>query len=108
MTGLTGRAGGHTEGENAMADKAYMVGAYVSNDDPLLRVRGFVPLPAEYATLAEAVAGAEADYRKTDTPGAAVRFVVYGSDAGDAVVEVSRGGPFQAAGFYKVALVEIG
>jgi hypothetical protein len=88
-----------------MADKVYVVGAYVSNDDPLLRVRAFVPLPDEYPTLAGAVAAAEQDYRQNDTPGADVSFVVYRADSGDAVVEVSRGGPFRTAGFYKVALV---
>lgn len=91
-----------------MADRVYVVGAYVSNDDPLLRVRTFVPLPAEYRTLDEAVAAAERDYRVNDTPTADVAFVVYRSAAGDAVVEVSRGGPFQTAGFYKVAVVETG
>ena len=42
-----------------MADRVFVVGAYVANDDPLLRVRAFVPLPAEHKTLAEAVAAAE-------------------------------------------------
>jgi hypothetical protein len=88
-----------------MADKVYVVGAYVSNDDPLLRVRAFIPLPAEYRTLGEAVAAAERDYRQNDSPGADVRFVVYRAESGDAVVEVSRGGPFLTAGFYKVACV---
>jgi hypothetical protein len=91
-----------------MADKVYRVGAYVSNDDPLLRVRAFVPLPAEYRGLDEAVAAAVADYRQNGAPQADVSFVVYRSDVGHAVVEVSRGGPFQTAGFYKVALVELG
>ena len=90
-----------------MADKVYMVGAYVSNDDPLLRVRAFIPLLAEFRTLDEAVAAAEQDYRKNDAPAAAVAFVVYKSETGDAIVEVSRGGPFQNAGFYKVALVDV-
>jgi hypothetical protein len=89
-----------------MADKVYVVGAYVSNDDPLLRVRAFIPLPAAYPTLGEAVAAAERDYRENDAPGADVQFVVYRSESGDAVVEVSQGGPFKTAGFYKVALVE--
>lgn len=86
-----------------MAENVYMVGAYVSNDDPLLRVRRFVPLPTEYRTLDEAVTAAERDYRENDTPGADVRFVLYRSESGNAVVEVSRGGPFQTAGFYKIA-----
>jgi hypothetical protein len=91
-----------------MADKVYVVGAYVSNEDPLLRVRAFVPLATEYRTLDEAVAAAEQDYRKNDSPEADVKFVVYRSGGGDAIVEVSRGGPFRNAGFYKVALVEVG
>lgn len=91
-----------------MAEMVYVVGAYVSNDDPLLRVRAFVPLAAEYRTLDEAVAAAEQDYRANDAPGADVGFVVYRSGGGDAVVEVSRGGPFATAGFYKVARVEAG
>ncbi|QJW99633.1 hypothetical protein FTUN_7251 [Frigoriglobus tundricola] len=32
--------------------------------------------------------------------------MVYNSAGGDAVVEVSRGGPFETAGFYKVAAIE--
>ena len=91
-----------------MADKVYVVGAYVSNDDPLLRIRAFFPLATEYRTLEEAVAAAEQDYRQNAKPGDDVTFVVYRSDAGEAVVEVSRGGPFRNAGFYKVALVEVG
>ncbi|HUR55432.1 MAG TPA: hypothetical protein VMZ71_14960 [Gemmataceae bacterium] len=91
-----------------MADKVYVVGAYVSSDDPLLRIRTFVPLPANFATLGEAVAAAEQDYRTGETPEADASFVVYRSDGGDAVVEVSRGGPFRTGGFYKIALVEAG
>ena len=91
-----------------MADKVYVVGAYVSSDDPLLRIRTFVPLPANFATLGEAVAAAERDYRTGENPEADVAFVVYRSDGGDAVVEVSRGGPFRTGGFYKIALVEAG
>lgn len=91
-----------------MADKVYVVGAYVSNDDPLLRVRAFIPLPTEHRTLDEAVTAAERDYRTNDAPGADVTFVVYRSDGGDAIVEVSRGRPFKNAGFYKVARVEVG
>ena len=34
-----------------MADKLYVVGAYVASDDPGLRLRVFVPLTAEYRTL---------------------------------------------------------
>ena len=90
-----------------MAVKVYVVGAYVSNDDPLLRVRAFITLPAQYRTLDEAVAAAEQDYRRNDKSGADTRFVVYLSEAGDALVEVSRGGPFHPAGFYKIALVEV-
>jgi hypothetical protein len=33
-----------------MADKVYVVGAYVANDDPALRLRAFVPLTDEYRT----------------------------------------------------------
>ena len=91
-----------------MADKVYVVAAYVSSDDPLLRIRTFLPLPAEYATLDEAVAAAEKDYRAGETPEADVSFVAYRSAGGDAVVEVSRGGPFRTGGFYKIALVEAG
>jgi hypothetical protein len=91
-----------------MADKVFVVAAYVSSDDPLLRIRTFVPLPAEYATLDEAAAAAEKDYRAGETPEADVSFVVYRSAGGDAVVEVSRGGPFRTGGFYKIALVEAG
>jgi hypothetical protein len=91
----------------AMADKVFKVGAYVSNDDPLLRVRAFIPLVPDYRTLEEAVAAAREDYRKNDSPESDVTFVVYRSDGGDAVVEVSRGGPFGNAGFYKVAQVEV-
>ena len=91
-----------------MADKVYVVGAYVSSEDPALRVRAFVPLPAEYRTLDEAVAAAERDYRASDARAGDVAFVVYRAAGGDAVVEVSRGGPFRTAGFYKVALVEAG
>ena len=94
--------------ERAMAEKVYVVGAYVSDEDPLLRVRAFIPLLTEYQTLPEAAAGAEQDYRRNATPDAGVRFLVYRSDAGDALVEVSRGGPFQVAGFYKIAHVEKG
>ena len=90
------------------ADKVYVVGAYVSNDDPLLRVRAFIPLATEHPTLGAAVAAAEADYRRGNTLGADVTFVVYRSEVGDAIVEVSRGRPFKCAGFYKVALVEVG
>jgi hypothetical protein len=91
-----------------VADKVYVVGAYVSNEDPLLRVRAFIPLPAEYRTLDEAVAGAEDDYRRNSGPGAEVTFVTYRSADGDAIVEVSRGGPFKNAGFYKIARMEVG
>ena len=56
----------------------------------------------------EAVAAARQDYATNDAPGADVTFTVYRSNHGDAVVEVSRGGPFKNAGFYKVALVEAG
>lgn len=91
-----------------MADKVYVVGAYVSSEDPLLRVRAFVPLPAEYRTLGEAVAAAEQDYRANGAAEADVTFVTYRAEGGDAVVEVSRGRPFKTAGFYKVALVEAG
>lgn len=90
-----------------MADKVYVVGAYVASDDPLLRVRAFIPLTEEYRTLAEAVAAAEADYRASGG-GEAAAFVVYQSGAGDAILEVNRGGPFLTAGFYKIALVEPG
>jgi hypothetical protein len=91
-----------------MAVMVYVVGAYVSNDDPLLRVRAFIPLPAEYRTLDEAVAAAKQDFETNDATGGEVTFVVYRAGSGDAVVEVSRGGPFKNAGFYKVALVEAG
>ncbi|MBP3959863.1 hypothetical protein J8F10_31835 [Gemmata sp. G18] len=91
-----------------MADRVYVVGAYVANDDPELRVRAFVPLTTEYRTLDEAVAATEADFRASGTPTGDVTFVVYRSGGGDAIVEVSRGGPFLTAGFYKVALVEVG
>ena len=90
-----------------MADKVYVVGAYVANEDPALRFRAFVPLTAEYRTLGEAVAGAERDYRAGHGPAAGETFVVYQSAGGDAVVEVSRGGLFETAGFYKVAAVEV-
>ncbi len=91
-----------------MADKVYVVGAYVASDDPALRMRAFVPLTAEYRTLDEAVAGAEQDYQASHTESSDVTFVVYASAGGDAVVEVSRGRPFDTVGFYKVALVEVG
>jgi hypothetical protein len=91
----------------AMADEVYVVGAYVASDDPQLRVRAFIPLVTEYRTLGEAVAAAERDYR--DSHGSAdVSFVSYESAGGDAIVEVSRGGPFLTAGFYKIARVEPG
>ena len=90
-----------------MAVKVYVVGAYVSNDDPLRRVRAFITLPTQIPTLPEAVAATEQDYRRNDKSGTDVGFVVYRSEAGDALVEVSRGGPFQPAGFYKIALVEV-
>ena len=90
-----------------MADKVYVVGAYVASDDPLLRVRAFIPLVAEYRTLGEAVTAAERDYGESHGAGD-VGFVVYESAAGDAIVEVSRGSPFLTAGFYKIALVEPG
>jgi hypothetical protein len=86
----------------------YAVGAYVSNADPLLRVRRFVPLPATYPTLAEAVAAAREDYLRDCPAGADVSFRVYRSDPGDAIVEVDAGGPFHSDGFYKVALLEAG
>jgi hypothetical protein len=88
-----------------MAEQVYVVGAYVSNDDPLLRVRAFVPLPDEYQTLDAAVAAIEKDFPTNNDPTAKVTFVVYRAEGGDAVVEVSRGGPFKTAGFYKVARV---
>jgi hypothetical protein len=91
-----------------MTDKVYVVGAYVASEDPGLRVRAFIPLTDEYRTLAEAVAGAERDYRGAHGEADGVSFVVYQSAGGDAVIEVSRGGPFQTAGFYKIALVEPG
>ncbi|HUR53351.1 MAG TPA: hypothetical protein VMZ71_04435 [Gemmataceae bacterium] len=90
-----------------MAVKVFVVGAYVSNDDPLLRVRAFITLPTQFLTLPEAVAAAEQDYRRNDKSGADVGFVVYRSEAGEALVEVSRGGPFQPAGFYKIAVLEV-
>jgi hypothetical protein len=90
-----------------MADKVFKVGAYVSNDDPLLRIRAFIPLTPDYRALEEAVAAAEGDYRKNDRPEADVTFVIYRSPGGDAVVEVSRGGPFRNAGFYKIAQIEM-
>ena len=90
-----------------MADVVYKVGAYVSNEDPALRFRAFFPLAADYRTLDEAVAAAERDYLDSHGPGAAAGLVVYRSDGGDAIVEVSRGGPFQTAGVYKVARVEV-
>ncbi len=58
--------------------------------------------------MGEAVAAAERDYRQGGEETAGVSFVVYQSGGGDAVVEVSRGGPFRVAGFYKVARVEAG
>ena len=91
-----------------MAEKVYVVGAYVASDDPQLRIRAFVPLPTEYRTLDEAVAAAEKDYRAGGELGADITFVVYRSDGGDAILEVNRGGPFLTAGFYKIALVEPG
>jgi hypothetical protein len=36
-----------------------------------------------------------------------VTFVLYTSASGDAVVEVSRGGPFATAGFYKIAAIDV-
>jgi hypothetical protein len=47
------------------------------------------------------------DYGQSHGPGD-VTFVSYESGAGDAILEVSRGGPFLTAGFYKIALVEPG
>jgi hypothetical protein len=88
-----------------MTEQVYVVGAYVSNDDPLLRVRAFVPLPDEYRTLDAAVAAIEKDFQTNNDPAAEVAFVVYQAAGGDAVVEVSRGAPFSTAGFYKVARV---
>ena len=88
-----------------MADKVYVVGAYVSNEDPLLRVRAFIPLATEFQSLDEAVTAAQKDFRQND-PDTDVTFVVYKSPAGDAIIEVSRGGPFKNAGFYKVAQLE--
>ncbi len=90
-----------------MAEKVYVVGAYVSNSDPLLRVRTFIPLTTEYQTLAEAQRGAEQDYAASE-PEANVSFVLYRADSGDAIVEVSKGSPFLTEGFYKIALVEVG
>jgi hypothetical protein len=92
----------------AMADKVYVVGAYVASDDPLLTIRAFIPLTTEYRTLEDAIAAVEKDYRESHSPTDGVAFVVYRSAEGDAVVEVSRGGPFLTAGFYKIALVEPG
>jgi hypothetical protein len=89
-----------------MADKVYVVGAYVASDDPQLRIRAFIPLTTEYRTLEEAVAAVEEDYRGSHGPAGDVTFVVYRSAAGDAIVEASRGSPFLTAGFYKVALLE--
>lgn len=89
-----------------MADKVYIVGAYVASDDPALRRRAFIPLTSEYQTLAEAVAAVEQDYRSGHGGEPGVTFVAYTSASGGAVVEVSRGGPFDAVGFYKVAQVE--
>jgi hypothetical protein len=89
-----------------MADEVYVVGAYVASDDPLLRIRTFIPLTTEYRTLEEAAAAVEQDYRESHGPGGGVTFVVYRSSAGDAIVEVSRGGPFLTAGFYKIARLE--
>jgi hypothetical protein len=91
-----------------MADRVYVVGAYVASDDPLLRIRAFIPLGTEHRTLDEAVAAAERDYRDSHGSADGVSFVVYRSAEGDAVVEVSRGGPFLTSGFYKLALVEPG
>ena len=91
-----------------MADKVYIVGAYVSSDDPALRLRAYVPLATEFRTLAQAVAGAERDYRDGHGGAAGMSFVVYTAAGGDAVVEVSRGGPLDVAGFYKVAQAEVG
>ncbi|OWK39478.1 hypothetical protein [Fimbriiglobus ruber] len=89
-----------------MIEKVYVVGAYVSNEDPLLRVHAFIPLVTEHKTLEEAVAAVEADYRKSHAP-SDITFVVYRSEKGDAIVEVNRGGPFNDDGFYKVALIEV-
>jgi hypothetical protein len=89
-----------------MADKVYVVGAYVASDDPLLTIHAFIPLTTEYRTLEDALAAVEKDYRDSHSPTESVAFVVYRSTAGDALVEVSRGGPFLTSGFYKVALVE--
>ncbi len=91
-----------------MADKVYIVGAYVASEDPALRLRVFVPLTAEFGTLEEAVAGAERDFRGSHVATDGLAFVVYTSPGGDAVVEVSRGNPFETAGFYKVVRVETG
>ena len=73
--------------------------------DPLLPIRAFIPLTTEYRTLDDALAAVEKDYRESHDPGE-VTFVVYRSTAGDAIVEVSRGGPFLTSGFYKIALLE--
>ena len=91
-----------------MVDKVYVVGAYVASDDPALRMHAFVPLTAEYRTLDEAVAGAERDYRASHAEAGGLKFVVYTSAGGDAVVEVSRSRPFDTSGFYKISLVEVG
>lgn len=91
-----------------MADKVYVVGAYVASDDPALRIRAFIPLTTEFRTLEEAVAGAERDYRSNHAEAGNVAFVVYTSATGDAVVEVNRGRSFDAEGFYKIALLEEG
>lgn len=89
-----------------MAEQVYLVGAYVSNDDPLLRVRAFVPFPEEYKSLDAAVAAIETDFKTNNDPTAEVTFVVYQTKGGDAVVEVSRGAPFKTVGFYKIAQVD--
>jgi hypothetical protein len=91
-----------------MADKVFVVAAYVASDDPLLRIKAFIPLTTEHRTLDEAVAAARQDYLHSEGKEVDVTFVVYRSDSGDAIVEVNRNEPFKTAGFYKIALVEAG
>jgi len=89
-----------------MAKQVYIVGAYVANADPLVPVKTFIPLTTECRTLAEAQRAAEQDYAASGNPAPGVSFVLYQAQSGDAIVEVSRGGPFLTEGFYKIALVE--
>lgn len=91
-----------------MSEQAYVVGVYVSNADPALRISAFIPLTTEYRTLAAAQRAAEEDYTKSHAPATGLHFALYRSDSGDAIVEVSHGSPFRTAGFYKIARVEDG